>query len=197
MPKRLNGVAEHNHGGTRGGGPDVYPNRLGVPTVEQLEDVDDPEIGEIVYVRPTGAHPEGRWRYTTSGWRSGSSNPRLTLDISQREVGGGGTERLITRFTLPNPPTDGVGTRLAVWQVLAARAEGTDEEVTVEVRVEGDVVASDDADDISLLQDLPGTPVAFTGSEGDTVEVYVINDGGGQREVLGFATVSVEYEITE
>lgn len=197
---RLNGVPDHSHEGEADGGDAVRPNQLGAPEVASVEEVEDPQIGDMVYVEPNGSSPEGRWRYTESGWLTGATNPRNTLNISQREIGGQ-SSRTLTRFTLPDPEVEGLITKLAVWQVLANTPNGGggggggQQDLFVRVLLNGDVVAQDEADDPSLQQTNPGTPLAFVGSAGDLVEVVAENDNGGQTTLTGFATISTEFAI--
>lgn len=193
---RLNGLPEHDHGGSGVGGPFLRPNRLQAPLVESVNKVEDPEVGEMVYVVPSGNSPEGRWRYTGSGWRSGGANPRNTFNAFQQQVQAGDNIDIV-RFTLPDPPAADFGTRLAVWQLLATRITGPASGVFARVEVGGETLIEDEADTANVAQDQPGAPLAFDGASGDEVRVRLRNTQGQDRTVTAFSTVSIEYQTEE
>jgi hypothetical protein len=166
---------------------------MAAPRVQNVDEVEDPELGEVVYVEPAGDTPEGRWRYTGSGWRSGGANPRLTFSAQQQSVAAGDNVDIM-RLTLPDPPTAGFGTRLAVWQLLATRITGPAQGVFATVLINGNELVEDEADNANVVQDQPGSPLAFDGSAGDEARVRLRNTQGQDRDVTAFVTVSIEYQ---
>lgn len=189
---RINGVPDHDHSGAGQGGRAVRPRKMASPRVESVDEVDDPEVGEVVYVQPEGQQPEGRWRYTRTGWRSGAASPRITFSAQQRSVSAGDNIDIM-RLTLPDPPSSDVGTRIAVWQLLATRITGPASGVFASVEVGGEKIAEDEADSANVAQDQPGNPLAFAGNAGEEVRVRLRNTQGQDRNTTAFATVSIEY----
>jgi hypothetical protein len=169
---------------------------MAAPRVQTVDEVDDPEVGEVVYVEPDGDTPEGRWRYTGAGWRSGGANPRLTFSAQQQTVAAGDNIDIM-RLTLPDPPTADFGTRLAVWQLLATRITGPASGVFATVLLNGNELVEDEADNANVVQDQPGAPLALAGSAGDEVRVRLRNTQAQDRDVTAFTTVSFEYQTEE
>lgn len=189
---RKNGLPEHDHSAPGVGGPSLRPRKLRTPNYPSVDDVEDPEVGEIVFLNGVGEAPRGRWRYTEAGWVSGAANTRFTLSESQRTVSSGETFT-ISQFEIPDS-WDGGDTTIAVWNAYISTTQGPTNGLFVEVddTTADDSLVSREADRTAVQVDTLGAPLAAGGSAGNTIRVQTRNTTNQQRTFITHVSLSIE-----
>ena len=191
---RQNGLPEHDHSGGGRGGNHMRPRRMKVPVYDKPGDVENPELGEIIYVNGENQIPRGRWRYTQTGWVSGSATTRFTISDSQRTVDSGGTFTL-SEFTIPD--TWQYETTVGVWNGYITTIQGPSTGLFVEVEdtTTGDVIYQNEAESSSIQVEEAGEPIATGGASGDTIRTRVRNTTNQSRTFISHVAMSIEQVI--
>lgn len=162
-------------------------NSLTAPVVDNLSEVDGPEPGTWVYVTGDGERPEGMWRYTSSGWRSGSQTNRINFG---RGVEGldNNSNRRIANFTVPE------GEDLALWTAQVSESSGAVSGTLLQLQDIDDGGATlyerDAGDDGIGIEE--GNPIFQTPGEGHEYRLRIRNESGSPSGITAFATLSTE-----
>jgi len=161
--------------------------KLTVPVVNDADaDVPNPEIGTWVYLTGEGTRPEGMWRYTSDGWKSGAQTNRINFGRGTEGLGNNSNRR-IANFTVP------AGSTLLVWAAQVSESSGATAGALLQLQNVSDggtVIYELDAGDGIDIQS--GNPLLDEDGGGDEYRVRLRNETGGSTGLTGFMSISVE-----
>lgn len=161
-------------------------NRLVVPVVDAVSEVLNPEEGTWVYLTGESSRPEGMWRYTDDGWRSGAQTNRISVGRGVEALSNNSNRR-IANFIVP------AGESLVIWAAQISASAGAEDGALLQVQdvddaeIDYELNAGDDG--IEIHQ---GNPLFETAGEGHEYRVRIRNETGGSTGFTAFMSVSTE-----
>lgn len=177
----------------------VNEESLRAPIYDSVEEVEDPSLGDVVYITGSDSLPEGRWRYTQSGWRSGGSNNRITLNVNDIAIEQGSTVTF-NRFSFPEAVEGTDETVALLWQAQLSSLQGGPSGLKMEIEnvsTDNIIYELDQAGDFGVIRDEPGEPLAEdTAVNNEEYRARIQNTGQSTKRVSGLITFSIEYRVT-
>lgn len=158
-----------------------------LPVYDDIRNVEAPKEGERIHVTGDGPQdPMGVWFFDGERWFSGD---RSRIGAHQRTVAAGELF-ILQEFGLP------ADTEIAVWEIQVTAVVGADDGLVFDVRNEttGTTIVDYLGDNEQGIV-RQGSPLGVGGSGGDFIQVRVRNTSGVQKDITGFAMLSIESKL--